>query len=277
MSNGFAMLPTGHAGLQAVVAATDHTFPRHTHDEFGIGIIVSGGQISASGRGQVTARAGDIITVNPGEVHDGAPLRGESRRWTMLYLAPELLASIYFDLMAGSSGQFEFQAPVFRDPRSASTFKIAFSSVTDKRDCTGWMAAEQALISLLATLVQGIGAIGKAPAAAGILRAKALVDDNPTRNFSLEELSVESGLSRFQTLRGFQAATGLTPHAYLMQRRISLAKQKIAKGSGLADVAAETGYADQSHMTREFKRRYGLTPAAYRHAIGRCNSIQDMM
>lgn len=67
-------------------------------------------------------------------------------------------------------------------------------------------------------------------------------------------------------LRGFVRATGLTPHAYLMQRRIGLARRLIARGLPLAEAAAASGFADQSHMTRAFGRAYGLSPGAYARA-----------
>ena len=53
--------------------------------------MVRGGQRSASGRGPVEARIGDVITCNPGEVHDGSPLDERGRAWRMLYFAPALM------------------------------------------------------------------------------------------------------------------------------------------------------------------------------------------
>lgn len=55
---------------------SEHTFPRHSHDHFGIGVISQGAQRSWSLLGQVEAGPGDVIIVNPGEVHDGMPLQG---------------------------------------------------------------------------------------------------------------------------------------------------------------------------------------------------------
>jgi len=60
------MLRCALDGVEATVAHTTHAFARHSHDRFGIGIVVAGGQRSASGRGPVEARASDVITVNPG-------------------------------------------------------------------------------------------------------------------------------------------------------------------------------------------------------------------
>ena len=60
--------PTTLVGAQVVTASSARGFARHTHDQFGIGLVDRGAQTSASGRGQVDVTAGDLITVNPGEV-----------------------------------------------------------------------------------------------------------------------------------------------------------------------------------------------------------------
>ncbi|HTN99015.1 MAG TPA: helix-turn-helix transcriptional regulator, partial [Nordella sp.] len=75
------------------------------------------------------------------------------------------------------------------------------------------------------------------------------------------------GLSKFQLLRGFCKATGLTPHAYLVQRRVALARTLIAGRLPLAEAALTAGFADQSHMTRLFVRTYGVSPGLYAEAV----------
>ena len=84
---------------------------------------------------------------------------------------------------------------------------------------------------------------------------------------TLADLARETGLSRFQVLRGFVRATGLTPHAYIVQRRIDRARGLIARGSPLAAAALASGFADQSHMTRVFVQKYGVSPGAYANAV----------
>src|SRR5258708_34121803 len=79
-------------GIEAMTLISNHHFPRHSHDQFGIGVVMFGSQRSWSGVGQVDASAGDVIMVNPGEIHDGCPYRGQARGWQMLYLTPSLLA-----------------------------------------------------------------------------------------------------------------------------------------------------------------------------------------
>lgn len=261
----FRLVATGEPGLSAVVARSGHSFPRHTHDAFGIGLILSGGQISASGRGQVTAGAGDVITVNPGEVHDGHALRGEPRAWHMLYLTPERMA----ELSAGISPtqSFEFEAPVLAGKQFASGFASAFRQLTMVAPQDRQNAGDDILLSLFAPLMRRRDTALPDHRYPGLARVRSLLHDDPAASPTLERLAVEANLTRFQLLRAFSAWTGLTPHAYLRERRAHAARRHILSGRSLADAAAEAGYADQSHMTRDFRRRYGLTPAAFARSL----------
>jgi AraC-like DNA-binding protein len=72
-----------------------------------------------------------------------------------------------------------------------------------------------------------------------------------------------TGLSQFALLRAFRRETGMPPHAYLNQLRVRRARLLLDDGLAPADVAAQTGFADQAHLTRHFKRVVGVPPAAY--------------
>jgi AraC-like DNA-binding protein len=93
------------------------------------------------------------------------------------------------------------------------------------------------------------------------------LDGAPERPTSLNELAALSGVSRFQLLRGFARELGITPHAYLLQRKVRLARHYLLQGKHPADAALLAGFADQSHMTRAFVRQFGITPARYQAAI----------
>lgn len=114
-------------GIEAISLDTDRAFPRHAHDEFGVGVIVSGAHRSWSGCGTVDARAGDTIMVNPGEVHDGLPLGARAARsWRMLYLTPALVAG--FAAEEGCGG-VELAHPAVRDARLAAAVERLFARV----------------------------------------------------------------------------------------------------------------------------------------------------
>jgi len=93
--------------------------------------------------------------------------------------------------------------------------------------------------------------------------ARERLDSDRAAAVSLETLATACGIGRFRMVRVFARATGLTPHAYQLQRRTELARRLIAGGTPLAEAAMEAGFADQSHMTRNFTRRYGYTPGAW--------------
>ena len=258
----FKILPCSIQGMHAVFAASRHSFPRHTHDRFGIGIILRGAQASLSGRGTVEAGPGDVITVNPGEVHDGRAIGETGRAWHMLYLDPALVTAMTRDICDNASADFEFHEPVMSNALCRDVLATLLDSAVRPRERG---ADEEALLVLLAqvagvTETRGIGN-GR------LACARERLDDDPAGPANLTDLAEESGLSRFQFLRAFARETGLTPHAYGLQRRIDLAVRLMAKGMPLASVAVDAGFSDQSHFTRHFVRRYGISPGAYQQVV----------
>src|SRR6185312_13094307 len=82
-----------------------------------------------------------------------------------------------------------------------------------------------------------------------------------------ETLEQIAGIDRFTIARHFRRAFGTSPDRYRTLRRLGLVRKAIEGGEPLARAAADAGFADQSHMTRQFKRAYGLTPAAWVEAV----------
>jgi AraC-like DNA-binding protein/quercetin dioxygenase-like cupin family protein len=262
----FKIFPCEVAGIEVVEAATNHAFPRHSHEQYGIGVIHQGAQKSLSGRGQVEAGPGDVITVNPGEVHDGMPIGDAGRSWRMLYFDPAIINDAIDDMNEGAMKTREFIRPVMSNAGVANVFQRLFSLMTTASSPE--LQSDELLLQLLPTIIRERNEQDRSSqASAAIHRARNLIDDAPTVSVTLAELARASGLNRFQVLRGFVKATGFTPHAYLMQRRIDSARRLIARGSPLADAAVTSGFADQSHMTRLFVRKYGISPGAYAAAF----------
>lgn len=255
-------------GVEATSASTAHEFPRHTHDRYGIGVIERGGQRSHSAMGVVDAGPGDTIMVNPGEVHSGQPLDSSGRAWRMLYFDPALVTSAADDTIRVGAGQIELTSPVARDDRLATLFGQLFAVATSTIADASPLVRDEAFALLLAYVLRRHTTMAPArPLPASIARARARIDDDPTAKVSLADLATTTGLSRFQVLRGFSRELGLTPHAYVIQRRMHLARRLLASGAGLAATAIAAGFADQSHMTRVFVRHLGVTPGAYAAAV----------
>ena len=245
-------------GVTATYLSSRSQFARHTHDAFGIGAIERGAQKSWSGRGHVEAGPGDVITVNPGEVHDGAPLGAARRRWRMLYFEPQIINALARDLTQERAATLEFAAPVFAGNAPARRLFLAlFRNLEDGRSIHD-MACEETLLRLLPLI--GAKAMRSYVPDAPVHKAKQRIDDHPERRTSLGELARLSGTSKFQFLRAFTRASGLTPHAYIVQKRLQRAKRLIEDGEPIVAAAAICGFADQSHLTRTFVRSYGYTP-----------------
>lgn len=255
---------TAIAGVEANALVSNRTFPRHAHDQFGIGLIWFGAQRSWSGVGSVEAGVGEVITVNPGEMHDGLPVDGGVRCWRMLYLDPGIVARAMHGEMAGP---IEIARPALRDDLLAAHFERLFARVIEPKP--DFLALEEALLRTLTLLLRRHGSrpLRARQPPPCVARALQHLDDAPDCAATLTELAALSGVSRFQLLRGFSREAGATPHAYLLQRRVRLARRLLAAGHQPAEVAAEAGFADQSHMTRAFVRQLGVTPARFRAAV----------
>jgi len=247
-------------GVLATRLDSAQAFPRHAHDTYGIGRIRRGAQRSWSAAGWVEAGRGDLVMVNPGEVHDGMPLDAAGRHWQMLYLAPALVAAAAADVLpAGSS--LPMWRPVARDAVVARAFEHWHARLVAG---AGTLACDEAQAALLAALLLRQAQAAPARLASpAILRARQRLDDDPANDPGLAALADDAGLSRFQLLRAFARELGMTPHAYLVQRRLTLARRLLDAGQPIAQAAAAAGFADQAHLTRLFRRCLGYTPAAY--------------
>ncbi|HEY7641893.1 MAG TPA: AraC family transcriptional regulator [Steroidobacteraceae bacterium] len=250
------------AGIDAMSASTARAFPRHTHDQYGIGVVDAGGHASWSGRGQVEAAPGNFISVNPGEVHDGHAIGGRPRAWRILYFDPAVLADLRADVLEEAPRSFTFAAPVFADRGLHRLFDATFQCRAPQG---ATMPCETAVLRLVARL--GVHSTARPVRNEGptacVRRACARIDADPAASLTLIALAKEAGLSRYQLIRAFARELGLTPHAYILQRRIALAQRLIRAGRDLAEVAAEAGFCDQSHLTRRFVRQFGVTPRRY--------------
>jgi AraC family transcriptional regulator len=101
---------------------------------------------------------------------------------------------------------------------------------------------------------------------ASLRRVREYVEAHLQNNLSLDQLKRETHYSCGHFLRMFRAATGMTPHQYLTERRIERAK-RILRGkenTSLIDIAARCGFSSQSHMTRVFREQTGVTPSAFK-------------
>lgn len=240
----------------------DFAYPLHSHDHVVIGLVRGGALSSRYGQPRYTVSAGQVLTVNPGQVHDGRSAGARGRRTSML----EIDVAAYRDLCREALGRpwLEFTAPVSQPPMLARALARWLLSLGG--DDPG--AEREAATAFLGLLP----AAGEAPGPALVegelaARVRRRLREGPPGGDGVGGIAAELGVSRFRLLRAFKRAYGLTPEDFRRQLRVERARARMLRPGGLADVACAAGFADQSHMTREFHRLLGLTPAAYRRAL----------
>jgi AraC-like DNA-binding protein len=248
-------------------------FRRHSHATYGIGMLEQGGQRSASGRGPVQALAGDLITSNPEEVHDGRPLGDRPRHWRMLHLDIEIMTSMAAPGTA--QGTIELVQPVLRDARLRSSLHELLSAMSDwaagvRSTDADALALEELLVGTCGLLLADHCTLAaKTDVDVDIAAVRERLADDTSRVPALTELAASVGLSKYQLLRRFVRAYGVPPHAWLLQQRAERARRLIRDGQGLAAAALASAFADQSHMTRVFGQHFGFTPGAWQRAAAR--------
>ncbi|MBL0730982.1 AraC family transcriptional regulator [Piscinibacter sp. HJYY11] len=256
-------------GVHLTQIESSRHFPRHWHDTFGVGLIDQGAHCSASGRGTVTAHAGNLISTNPGEVHDGRPLGAPARRWRMVYMETSALQAS--TLAAGDTlpQGLALTHPVFDDPLLRQALQHLFAQLLTHTATPDALACDEAWAQVCGRLLAQHANRAPRPqrqASPALDRVRDRLADDLADAPSLDDLATLAGLSRYQVLRHFAHEHGMPPHAWLRQRRVEHARALIARGDALADVALACGFADQSHMSRAFTQQLGFTPGAWQRA-----------
>lgn len=249
-------------GLELLRAAyQSHHFPLHAHETFAIAMHTRGAARSWYRGGTWLIPPGTVAVYAPGEVHTGEPAGDDPWCYRMFYVPAELMQSAGW--RAGYVPANSGTGPVLHDQILCCRLLLAHRVFEISRSP---LRRESALLDALGQLVSRMATRARDPLP-DAHRAVALVRDYFEAHYAgavrLSDLAQASGLSPFHLVRVFRQATGLTPHAYLDQLRVRHARTMLRAGSAPADVALRTGYADQSHLTRHFRRLVGVTPGQY--------------
>ena len=243
---------------------TDQRFAPHAHDTYVIGTMERGtARVNFKGRDELH-RAGGVVTICPGEVHTGETVDRDGWAYRMLYIPSALMQRF-----TGTGAAPAFAASGAHDADLAE--RIAALHV----HLEGPASARSKAISLetvMATLCErhalrgGRGAQARpTERMAGVRR---FIDQNSMRHLTLDALAAVGEMGKYQLIREFKRAYGMPPYAYLELVRVMRARAMLQAGERTSDVAALAGYADQSHLSRQFKAVLGVTPARYARSYG---------
>jgi AraC-like DNA-binding protein len=250
-----------------------HVYHRHSHETYSFGVTESGAQAFTCRGASHVSTAGLVMAFNPDDPHDGHAATGSGFTYRMIHIAPCLLADALTDLTGRASGLPLFAEPVVADPALAAGLHRLHRALTGPASPLARserLAAVAALAARHATGPRPAGPAGLTARdrVAAADRVRAFLHDGDTAQATLADLAAVAGCSRFAAYRAFRVRYGLSPSEYQRQLRLRAARRALAGGSAVASVAAMTGFADQAHLTRWFRRCYGITPGAYRAAAG---------
>jgi len=246
-----------------------HAFSRHAHEGFGIAIVEKGAMAFDYGRDRYIAPAGSVVVTHPGEMHTGEAATASG--WTYRTMLPasdwlqQAAAALRDRPHQSSSALPYFASPLIQDKRLNREL-IGLHRTLEKSPCA--LERESSFLWHMAQLVNQYG--GDRPVAQPIGKEHAAVEKvrdyliaHHSRNISLSELSHLVDLRPLRLLRVFRKQIGLPPHAYLNYVRVYKAKKLLANHWKIIDAAIATGFSDQSHLHRHFKKITGVTPGQY--------------
>ncbi|MEM8504963.1 MAG: AraC family transcriptional regulator [Cyanobacteria bacterium P01_D01_bin.1] len=253
----------------------DYAFSRHAHEGFGIAIVESGA-MQFEYRGTMhTAPAGSIGITHPGEIHTGQAVLETGWTYRTLLPATDWLQQAASELRERRVSSVPyFPSPVIHDV-ALNRQMISLHAALEASPSA--LERESRFLWVLAKLIQGYAsdrpqakALGKEHRA--VQKIRDYLRACYSQNVSLNELAVQAGLKPLRLLRVFKKEIGLPPHAYLTQVRVYQAKRRLVAGQSIVTAALETGFVDQSHLHRHFKKIVGVTPGQYARG---CKNVQD--
>lgn len=244
-----SVTPIEGVGERRAYQGVVQPFVPHEHDHYVFGLVKAGHRTLYCNDVSFDLVPGDMIVFNPGDVH--ACVQNDEERFA--YDSVTVSADLF--------GTPHLQSPKVSDPQAIQLFQNVLGSLNE--DCGSFIKADlQALFDILKTPEPAEPRDDERRQAAQHVLARFCGDLSHTP--TLEELAAPEGLSPYALIRAYRKRFSITPMQHLTSLRIECACTLLSKGVEPAFVAAELGFADQAHLTRLFKQRLGITPAAYR-------------
>jgi AraC-like DNA-binding protein/quercetin dioxygenase-like cupin family protein len=254
-------------------------FPKHSHEYFTIALGLRGEGVVWFRGADHLRRRGEIVVIPPDVVHTGQPAPGSTLLSYLAAHVPPSVLALCAEAYDVRRDDIRALAPaIFRD----ASIRTALRRLDDAMSAAasgsaGGLAdgaAADAVTCALGQLVRrhrpgpanDVGS-GEPPRLVRVVRD--IIEDcyADADRTSLAGISATCGVTPFHIVRLFTRSVGISPHRYLVQVRVRRACVLLARGVPPSFVAAMTGFADQSHLTLQFKRFVGTTPGSYQRCV----------
>jgi len=243
-------------------------YKAHSHPTFSIGAVDVGfSRFSGAGKRQVRLTPGTLVLVPAQRVHACNPEPGTAWSYQMLHLDAQWLQQLRLEMGtpaadAGEPARIVRSVELYKHFCQLNALLFSGAGVAEKHAALVTFMGDHDFSAYPALEAAPIAPLGRSVLGQLIEH----IEQAELAELSLDSLARQADLGRYQLIRAFRAATGFTPHAYLLNARINRARQLLRQGEELAEVAYRLGFADQSHFQRVFKAHTAATPGYYRTA-----------
>jgi AraC-like DNA-binding protein len=248
----------GAGGIERLAAYfPGPAFSPHRHDTYAIGITLKGVQTFQYRGERRCCLPGEGHVLHPDELHDGSSGTGEGFGYKILYIDPTLVQQA----LGGRPLPFVAN-PIFKRPELLMELQGWLAGI--ERPIDGCQSVEIAVS--VSDMLEALSSPSRRPqplCLEALGRIRELIAADPAILHPAAEFERVSGLDRWTLARQFRAAFGTSPSRFRTMRQLDRARFLMCRGTPLARAALEAGFSDQSHMSRMFKRTYGLTPARW--------------
>ena len=236
----------------------DHRFPCHFHDSFVIQLIRKG--IDFCPCNDLRAEAGQVFVHFPFAVHSGGTSGDQPLEYQAIYPSHDLVEQ----LIGWKPLEFEASSFVTDNALLVNEVEQLFGLIDrGGRDCTRSRLKNVIELIHSESTSKDSSTAGEQPPNHVLLDVRDYLLENFTRDVTNRELSERFYLSEFHLIRRFKRVFGITPRQFLISKRVLESKRLISNGMSLAHTAVSTGFSDQSHLTRQFRRITGYNPGRF--------------
>ncbi|HEX5153648.1 MAG TPA: AraC family transcriptional regulator [Parafilimonas sp.] len=251
---------------------SNFSYPRHFHEEYLVEIVIKGKNKFYCGGKNVSAQPGNIVLINPGEIHDGTAPKNEMLEYKVFYVDPAVLHELFCEQYKPQNLlSINFRQCLVNDALLFQKINTYFDAL--QQEHTDNLEASQLYYELMAYIMSRYSTLQSAGEKrspyyqSNLETLKEYINDNIGDKLLLKDLSRVSAISPFHLLRIFTCNTGITLHKYITVKRIERSKQMLRNKHQIGDISYTLGFSDQSHFTRHFKKMVGTTPAEFQRSF----------
>ncbi|MBL6006826.1 AraC family transcriptional regulator [Bacillus halotolerans] len=238
-------------------------FPNHFHDYYVIGFIEKGQRYLACQNQEYIINPGDLLLFNPRDTHSCEQIDGRTLDYRCINVMPDVMKKAVEEITGAGHLPYFSHHVLFRHELTSSLQELHIL-ISKERQA---LRKEELFLHLLEELIRrysDVTFLNSIPEPSDEVKMVCgFLEEHYAENVTLNDLSELTGWSKYHLLRSFTKQKGITPNSYLETIRINQAKKLLEQGVRPIDAAFQTGFSDQSHMTKFFKRQVGLTPKQY--------------